>query len=313
MINAIFYIALNLLLVIILAPFYVSLTKKIKAWTQLRKGPNLFQTYYNLFKLLKKETIYAKNSSWIMRLTPSVSLALILIASLFVPLIFVPNKFLGLGNIILFLYLLALRKFLIALCGLDAGSTFGGMGSSREMSISSVIEPVSIIIFAALAYVFSSMNFFDIFHKASLFSLTSFNPSLLLLGIPFFIVLITESARIPIDNPETHLELTMIHEAMILEQSGKNLALLELSSAIMQLLFIAVFINIFLPSTISVQLSFLGIIIAFVLFLFKSILLAVFIGLFESYFAKLRFFRIPNLVLIAFFLSLLTIFLEVLR
>lgn len=313
MINFIIYALINLILIILLAPFYVSLIKKVKAYSQRRKGPSLWQTYYNLIKLVKKETIYSKNASWIMHLGPIINLTCILTASLFVPLVFIPTSFLGFGNIILFLYLLALAKFFVALGGLDAGSTFGGMGSSREMSISAVIEPVSIIIFAALAYVFHTLNFFEIFGKLAYAPLSELNPSLLLLVISFFIVLITESARIPIDNPETHLELTMIHEAMILEQSGKNLAFLELASAIKQLLFMAILINIFLPGGICLNLSLFGIFFALITFVFKNILLAIFIGLFESYFAKARFFRIPNLILIAFFLSLLTIFLEVLK
>ncbi len=303
---------LNLLTAVILAPFYISLIKKVKARAQRRKGPSIWQSYYNLLKLFRKEVVYSSNSSWIMRVSPYLNIICLLTAILFVPLIFIPETIGGFGNIILFLYILALAKFFMALAGLDAGSTFGGMGSSREMTVSSIIEPVAIIVFAALAFVFHSSNFFDIFTAISSSNPFLMKPSLLLLGISLFIVLITETARVPVDNPETHLELTMIHEAMILEQSGRNLALMEISSAIKQLLFMGILINLFFPFGLSATLSIASIALAIVLFVLKSTILAVFIGLFESYLAKLRLFRLPSLFLIAFFLSLLTILLEVL-
>ncbi|MBI4147315.1 NADH-quinone oxidoreductase subunit H [Candidatus Woesearchaeota archaeon] len=307
-----FFALLNLVIAVALAPFYMSLIKKVKAWAQRREGPSIWQSYYNLLKLFKKEVVYSSNSSWVMKASPYVNIVCLLAATLFVPLIFIPEAIGGFGNIILFLYLLALAKFFMALAGLDAGSTFGGMGSSREMTVSSIIEPVAVIVFAALAFVFHSSNFFEIFGAVSGSSLFLVKPSLLLLGISLFIVLITETARVPVDNPETHLELTMIHEAMILEQSGRNLALMEMSSAIKQLLLMGILINLFFPIGLSAALSATGIMLALVFFVLKSTLLAIFIGLFESYFAKLRLFRLPSLFLIAFFLSLLTILLEVL-
>ena len=187
--------------------------------------------------------IYSPNSSRIMRVTPYVNIASVLVASLFVPLVFVPEPVGGIGNIILFLYLLALARFFMALAGLDAGSSFGGMGSSREMSISAVIEPTTIIVFAALAFVFKTLNIFAMFSGSAAIAGTLVTPTLILLGISLFIILIVETSRIPVDNPETHLELTMIHEGMILEQSGRNLALMELSSAIKLTLLMALLIN----------------------------------------------------------------------
>ena len=161
---------------------------------------------------------------------------------------------------------------------------------------------------AALSFIFKSINFFEIFKEAAL----GINHIYLwLLFIPIIIVLLTETARIPVDNPETHLELTMIHEAMILEQSGKNLALLELSSAVKLSLFMAVVINIYFPAGFSSTLSFVGLLIAFIAFLIKSISLAVFIGVTESYLAKFRLFRLPHLFALSFFLSLIAIMLEV--
>ena len=212
----------------------------------------------------------------------------------------------------MFLYLLALAKFFMALGGLDAASTFGGMGSSREMSISSIIEPVTILIFSALAFSFGTMNFFGLFASTSALFLSQATIGLLLLSLALFLVLITESARVPVDNPETHLELTMVHEAMILEQSGSNLALMELSSAIKQLLLMTILINILVPFGLTTSLTVAAIGIGLALFLVKSSVLAIIIGIFESSLVKLRLFRLPQLFSIAFFLALITILLEVL-
>ena len=137
----------------------------------------------------------------------------------------------------------------MALAGLDAGSSFGGMGSSREMAISALIEPVIILVFASLAFAYNTINIPDMFRGA--LNATVFDPVILLIGASLFIIIIVESSRVPVDNPETHLELTMVHEAMILEQSGKNLAMMELSSAMKQLLLMGVLVNILVPMGIS--------------------------------------------------------------
>ena len=306
----ILYLVINTAVVLAIAPLFISLIKKVKAWTQGRRGPPLFQTYYMLAKLVKKEVIYSPHSSWIMRVTPIINIAAILVAALFVPLVFVPEPVGGIGNIILLLYLLALAKFFMALAGLDAGSSFGGMGSSREMSISAIIEPTTIIVFAALVFVFKTLNVFEMF-ALSAASGTLSTPTLILIGISLFIILIVETSRIPVDNPETHLELTMIHEGMILEQSGSNLALMELSAAVKLTLLMALLINLIVPFGLATTLSAAGLLLALVLFLVKGSVLAGVIGLFESSMAKMRFFRLPSLFAMAFFFSTLIIIIEV--
>lgn len=304
------YLVLNTAAMLLIAPLFVSIIKKVKAWTQGRCGPSVFQTYFTLAKLLKKETVYSSHSSWVMRLTPYVSIAAVLVAALFVPLVFVPEPVGGIGNIILLLYLLALAKFFMALAGLDAGSSFGGMGSSREMSISAIIEPTTIVVFAALVFVFKSLNVFDMFAVSAAAGAPA-TPTLILLGISLFIILVVETSRIPVDNPETHLELTMIHEGMILEQSGKNLALMELSAAVKLTLLSALLINLIVPFGLSTTLTIGALAIAMVLFVVKGTVLAAIIGLFESSTAKMRFFRLPSLFAMAFFFSTLIIIIEV--
>ena len=304
------YLIINTIVVLATAPLFISLIKKVKARTQGRQGPSVFQTYYTIARLLKKEVIYASASSRIMRVTPLVNIAAMLVAALFVPLVFVPEPAGGIGNIILFLYLLALARFFMALAGLDAGSSFGGMGSSREMSISAIIEPTTIIVFAALAFVFKTLNIFEMFaHSAASGTITT--PILILIGISLFIILIVETSRIPVDNPETHLELTMIHEGMILEQSGRNLALMELSAAVKLTLLMALLVNLIMPFGLATTLTLTGILIAAVLFVVKCSVLSGIIGLFESSMAKMRFFQLPSLFAMAFFFSTLIIIIEV--
>jgi formate hydrogenlyase subunit 4 len=304
------YGIMNTLIVLIISPLFISLIKKIKALAQGRKGPSLFQTYYNLAKLMRKETIYSSNSSMIMRVTPLVNIAALLVASLFVPLVFIPPHTDIIGNIILFIYLLAFAKFFMALSGLDAGSAFGGMGSSREMAISALVEPVIIIVFAALAFVFNTINIPDMFRTA-LSANIIINPIMLLIAVSIFIVIIVESSRVPVDNPETHLELTMIHEAMILEQSGKNLALMDLSSAIKQVLLMAILVNVVFPWGLTQDFTIIGIVISICAFILKVAVLSIFVGLFESSCAKSRLFHLPGLFVLAFFLAFVTLIIEV--
>ncbi len=301
---------LNIGFVLLISPLFMSLIKKVKAWSQGRRGPSLFQTYYTIAKLLGKETVYSSASSWVMRVTPYVCLSMAVVATLFVPLLYVPEPVAGFGNVILFLYLLGTARFFTALSGLDAGSAFGGMGSSREMSLAAVIEPTSIVVLAALAVVAQSLNLLDIARETA----GAFFPAsvtMILVAVSLFIILIVETGRIPVDNPETHLELTMVHEGMVLEQSGRNLAMMEYAGAIKQTLLIAILISVLMPFGLVTELSAGGILLAMALFAVKGSVISVIIGLFESSIAKMRLFSLPNLFIIAYFFSVLTIFIEV--
>ena len=279
---------------------------------QGRQGPPLLQTYYSLLKLLKKETVYSNNTSLIIRITPYINVVCVIVASLFVPVVFIPGMTAGFGNVILFLYLLVCAKFFMALAGLDAGSTFGGMGSSREMTFSAVIEPVIIIVFAALGLLLKTTNIYQMF-ATSLQSSLLINPSTLLISLSLFIILIVESSRIPVDNPETHLELTMIHEAMLLEYSGPDLAMMEMSHAVKQTLLMAVLINVLFPWGLTASPNVLSVSISIISFIAKGAFLAIAVGIFESLFAKSRLFRLPNLFMLAFFFSFSTILFELLK
>jgi formate hydrogenlyase subunit 4 len=306
------YALLNTVFVILISPLFISLIKKVKAYMQGRQGPPLLQTYYSLLKLLKKERVYSGNTSLIIRITPYINVVCVIVASLFVPVVFIPGMTSGFGNVILFLYLLVCAKFFMALAGLDAGSTFGGMGSSREMTFSAVIEPVIIIVFAALGLLLKTTNLYQMF-TTSLQSSLLINPSTLLISLSLFIILIVETSRIPVDNPETHLELTMIHEAMLLEYSGSDLAMMEMSHAVKQTLLMAVLINVLFPWGLTASPNVLSVSVSIIAFLAKGIVLAAAVGVFESLFAKSRLFRLPNLFMLAFFFSFSTILFELLK
>ncbi len=315
------YFVLNTVFIILISPFFSTLIKKIKAFTQRRIGPPFLQGYWNIWKLLKKELLYSNVSSIISRIGPIIVLVFTISASISIPVLFIPQYLNELSNVILFLYFLALAKFFMALVGLDAGSTFGGMGSSREMTVLAVFEPIIILVLLALSFTFKTSDFFPMFSTSVACSQNYFVlnsscnqliPLLLPILLSLFIVLIVETARIPVDNPETHLELTMIHEAMTLEQSGSNLALLELSASIKQTLLIAIIINLFIPFGLVTSLNPISLLISMFSFITKGVFICIIIGLFESSIAKFRLMRLPSLFGIAFFLPLITIIMIIL-
>jgi formate hydrogenlyase subunit 4 len=309
--NTILYMILNPLFALAMAPLLLGLIKKAKALMQGRPGPPLLQQYYQMRKLFHKEIIYSSDSSYIMRISPYLGMAFMLTAALFVPMLFVPQTG-WFGNIVLFFYLMVTAKFFMVLGGLDAGSAFGGMGSSRDMTVASIIEPVTIMACAALAFVLKSTSIPQMFSTLLAGSVFSY-PALILVGISLFIILIVESARVPVDNPETHLELTMIHEAMILEQSGPKLALSELSSGVRQAVLMALLINVTFPWGLTSGTGLASLLLAAASMIVKMVILAVTVGVFESLLAKIRFFRLPDFFMLALFLSFLTIVFELLR
>jgi formate hydrogenlyase subunit 4 len=210
------------------------------------------------------------------------------------------------GNIIAFVYLLALGTFFLILAGLDAGSPFGGMGSSREAIVASLTEPAMIMAIFAIALTAGSTNLSTIVHRTALLEgiVTDPSPHLMALAA-VFIVALAETGRVPVDNPATHLELTMIHEAMVLEYSGRYLALLEWASAIKLLVFLTLIANVFAPWGIATSFTPMALSIGLAVYLVKVAGLGLLIGTIECMFAKLRLFRITDLLGVAFILALL--------
>jgi formate hydrogenlyase subunit 4 len=297
----------QVIFLMVLAPAVSWFIKKMKAASQNRRGPTLVQVYSDLGKLFRKDMVISETASWIFHLMPFVLFASTVAAALIVP-VLGNHALLGfMGDAILFVYLFALGRFFLALAALDAGTTFGGMGSSREMTLSSLAEPAMLLAFFSLGFrshTLSLGGMVSYFAGAEPFQVLFFTS--LAFGA-LLIVTIAESGRIPVDNPATHLELTMIHEAMILEYSGRYLALIEWGHQIKQLVFLTLLANLFLPWGIAGSWSFPALGLALVLYLAKVFFLAFVIGWIEIHSAKLRLFRVPDFLSVAFVLAILSL------
>jgi formate hydrogenlyase subunit 4 len=303
--------------VIILAvsPFVVGLIRKVKARLQCRRGASVLQPYSDLAKLFKKGVVVSTTTSWIFTATPYILFASTLAASLLVPIFLsrVPLSFAG--DVITVVSLLTVGTFFLMLAGMDAGSPFGGMGSSREAIVFSLTEPAMMLSIFAVGLTAGSTNVSTIVHNTALLQgiVTDPPPHLMALAA-LFIVALAETGRVPVDNPATHLELTMIHEAMVLEYSGRYLALVEWAAAMKLLLMFTLLSNIFAPWGIAIEPHPASMAIGLGVWLVKISALALLVGLIESMFAKLRLFRLTDLLGVAFILSLLAlVFFYILR
>jgi formate hydrogenlyase subunit 4 len=294
------------LILLAIAPLVTGIVRKAKALMQSRKGPSIFQPYYDLRKLFAKSSVVSEDASWVTTITPYVCMVSVAAAALLVPVI-VTSSFGFIGDLIVLIYLLAMMRFFMATAALDAGSTFGGMGSSREMYISSIVEPTMLLSIFAMALVTGTTSLGGISEHLVTSGADLIVPSLFLAGAAFFVAILAENARVPFDNPATHLELTMIHEAMVLEYSGKQLALMEASSMVKLVLFLTILSNVFFPWGIATDASMDAVAVGVVVFLVKVIILALIIALVESSIAKMRLFRLPNLLTVAFTLALLAV------
>lgn len=299
--------AIQLLTMALGAPLIVGSVRKLKARLQGRRGASVFQPYRDLRKLLVKEAVISENTSWIFRFTPYLVASVMLLSSLVVPMLTTRTPLGFTGNIIVLMYLLLLATFFLALAGLDAGSAFGGMGSSREMIIAALAEPTVMIAIFAIALRVGSTSLDEIVRRGADDSLLLLNPGHLLAFVAFFIVALAETGRLPIDNPSTHLELTMIHEAMILEYSGRHLALIEWAAGMKLFLFLTLLSNLFFPWGVAHTLEPLPVAIAFAALALKVGALAASVAILETSIAKLRLFRVPELLSGSFTLALLAV------
>lgn len=305
--NVIVYILIQLSVMICVAPLVNGIIKKIKALSQKRKGAPVLQLYYDLFKLVKKDTVVSETTSWIFRAAPYITFIATVCAALLIPVTTLIKPISFMGDIILSIYILALGRFFLTLSALDTGSTFGGMGSSREMMISSIFEPAMLVSIFTLGLMAKSTSAYGMMSNAVQMGFSVIQPVYVLVFLAVFIILLAETARIPIDDPATHLELTMVHEAMILEYSGRNLALMELAASIKQLILITLLVNLFIPldALIYVGNPAVGVVISLLLYLIKVIFISVLVAITEISTVKLRLFSVPNLAAISFILSFL--------
>ena len=290
-------ILLHISIVLILSPILLGIIGKTKAFFAGRWGPPLLQPYYDIGKLFRKGNVYSTTTTWIFQAAPVVSLAAVLVSSTLIPLGSLKAPLPFWGDIILFAGLYALARFVIILAAWDTGSSFEGMGASREAAFSCLEEIVlflDLIILALLSKKFILSEMIEI----NSFSWQIFTPVLLLVGVSYFLVLLTENSRIPVDDPATHLELTMIHEVMVLDHSGWDLAYILYGSAVKLFVLGALLVNLLIPFH---DLSFIN---QTMIFGGAMIVLAVGVGIVESCMARLRLNRIPQLLTGAFVLAL---------
>lgn len=302
--NTVVYILIQLIAVLLVAPLVGGIIRKVKALTQKRKGAPLLQMYFDLFKLLKKQAVVSDTSSWIFRAAPWVVFTTALAAALLAPATTLLRPAYFPGDVVMLFSVLALGRFFLVLSALDTGSTFGGMGASREAMISSLIEPSILVTMFSVGLYAKSTSVYQMMAAAGAGVYPLLQPMLIMAFLALVLIMIAETSRIPVDDPATHLELTMVHEAMILEYSGRDLALMEYGAAIKQLLLITLLVNIFLPS--DQWLAAAGVAdVAFslMLWLAKVAFASVLIAVIEVSTVKFRFFSVPNIAALAFILS----------
>ncbi len=292
----------HVVLAMLLAPMLPGVINRVKAWVGGRRGPPLLQAYHDLRKLLHKGAVYSTTTTWVFVAGPIVGLACVATALLVVPLGGVPGLLAFSGDFLLVAYLLGLMRFLTILAALDTGSSFEGMGASREAFYSALAEPALLLGLAAMAAQSQSLSLSAIYAAVTPSAMTSFaGPALLLVAAALLIVFLAENARIPIDDPNTHLELTMIHEVMVLDHGGPDLAMVQYGAMLKLWVLGALLVGILVP----VRSGWWGVDLA--AGIGGMTVLAALVGAVESTIARLRLVRVPQFLVAASVLSILAL------
>ncbi|WP_036249695.1 MULTISPECIES: respiratory chain complex I subunit 1 family protein [Methylobacter] len=291
-------------LFVALAPLLAGWIKCCKCRLQNRKAPSLFQPYRDLLKLTRKQPVVSDQASWIFTISPYIIFSAMVLAASIVPLIAVDLPTSASADVIVLIGFFSFARFFLALAGLDIGTAFGGMGSSREMTISTLAEPAMLMGIFALTMSASTTNLslaIDFVLDEGLV----LRPSFIFALLSLMLVAIAETGRIPVDNPATHLELTMIHEAMILEYSGRHLALIEWASQLKLMLYGVLIANIFFPWGIAERITPGDLGYGLLFIIGKLAFLSILLALSETLFAKMRLFRVQEYLSFAYLLGLL--------
>ncbi len=296
---------LQMLLVVALAPLLVGVVRRVKARLMRHQGAPLVQPYRDLIRLMRKEVVLAHNASWLFRVSPYLIFAATWVAAALIPTFASGLMFSWAADLIAIVALLASARFFLALAAMDVGTSFGGIGASREMMISTLAEPAMMLTVFSLALIAGSTQLSTIVEYLAAPGV-GLRVSLGMALVALVIVALAENARIPVDNPGTHLELTMVHEAMVLEYSGRHLAMIELAAALKLLLYISLIGAIFWPFSIAGSGASVGAYVFGALaYLVKLLAGGVLLAIFEVSIAKMRLFRVPNLLGVALMLALL--------
>jgi formate hydrogenlyase subunit 4 len=292
------------LLFVLTAPILAGWIKWVKCRLQNRRAPSLLQPYRELAKLFRKQPVVAEQASWLFEAVPSILFASLVLAAAVVPFIAVHLPTASIADVIALVGFLALGRFFLILAGMDVGTAFGGMGSSREATIASLAEPAMLMAVFALSMSANTTNLASAIDYV-LDSGLVLRPSFVFALGGMALVAIAETGRVPVDNPVTHLELTMIHEAMILEYSGRYLALIEWAGEIRLMLYAVLIANIFFPWGIAEELSFHALAVGFGVIVAKLMILGAVLATTEMMLAKMRVFRVQDFLGFAYLLSLL--------
>ena len=299
----------EMLLVLLLAPLLTGFVRKVKARLLRRQGPPLLQPYRDLIRLMRKDVVLAESASWLFRVIPYIIFAGTWVAASLVPTFRSGLLFSWSADLIAIIALLGSARFFLALAGLDVGTSFGGIGASREMMIASLAEPAMLMIVFTVALIAKSTQLSTI-AEYMLSGAAGLRVSLALALIALSIVALAENARVPVDNPATHLELTMVHEAMVLEYSGRHLAMIELAAALKLTLYLAMIACVFFPLGMAADPTRVGPdVIGAGVWLLKMAAGGVALGVAETSVAKMRVFRVPNFLGAALMLGLLGVLL----
>ncbi|MDR3476803.1 MAG: NADH-quinone oxidoreductase subunit H [Gammaproteobacteria bacterium] len=298
-------------LLILIAPIFTGWVCQNRSWLNNKKGAGIFQPYRQLHKLFLKDSLLAYNASPIFRITPYIYFSAMCLITAIIPVLSISLPFAPVADVIALVSLFALARIFLALAAMDIGTAFGSMGARRAMLVAFLTEPAMLMVFFNIALIHQSTALATIVSTALTHALT-INPSISFAAVAFVMVLLAENARIPIDNPTTHLELTMIHEAMILEYSGRHLALIEWASSVKLLNYFAIGLALFFPWGIATLPTFSGIINAGLIFLIKLLVLGSGLAIFEITTAKMRIFRVPELLTVAFVLAILGVLIQLL-
>ncbi|OGF13669.1 MAG: formate hydrogenlyase [Candidatus Eisenbacteria bacterium RBG_16_71_46] len=300
-------VLLQTALLVALAPLFNGVVGALKARLQMRRGAPVWQRYADLARLMGKESVISEDASWLARAVPYLTLAAILVAASWTPVLLARSGMSFAGDLVMTVALLAAARVLQALAALEAGTTFGGMGASRHLALSGLAEPALMLAVFTLAIGAHSTDLSTISRAVATAPLGWLSPSHLLALAAIWLVVVSETGRVPVDNPVTHLELTMIHEALVLEYSGRHLALLEWAGAVRQMVLLTLVASLFLPWGIALEPGSVALWRGLAAWLGKLLAFAVVIAVSESVTAKMRLFRVPEFLGMAFLLSLLAL------
>ncbi len=301
-------------LLVVLGPLVTGFIQKIKARLQCRQGASVWQPYQDLAKLLRKGTVQSDTASPFFQVVPVLVLAATVTAAAMLPVLrsSVGSSALPFGDAILLVALLALARFLLAIGALDAGGAFGGMGASREMTVGLLVEPALMLVVFSVAIVGGTTELGDLATRRHTLAAMAWQAPDLLAFFAMLVLIPAETGRIPVDNPDTHLELTMLHEGMLLEHSGPGLACIALATHTKQIVILSLTVALFCPYGMAQDITPEALGLALAAFVAKLFVFVVFLGVIESSYAKMRFFRVPQFLALGLLCAFLSLALRIL-